>query len=252
MTPEEYTQSSVYKKRIKRGMLCRPSFKPTDWRYYISPRGPAKTRKFLRILTNPFEYIRRFIVYPLFLWKHPAPVRMNKLGYAKFYVSDVTGGEEFLRRILALIDKKKLENAASAQGAYSKLILSYDEVFDHSFILDFALCGDMLGLAGRYLRTVPISYAIQLWQAAPDESHAGSPCFHLDGLDTSCVRIYIYLSDVGLENGPFSLLPIDISNRVVKATKYSGGVISDEEMYKPCLSGCHPYPLHLGCSQSPE
>ena len=20
----------------------------------------------------------------------------------------------------------------------------------------------------------------------------------------------------------------------------------------PCLSGCHPYPLHLGCSQSPE
>ncbi len=21
---------------------------------------------------------------------------------------------------------------------------------------------------------------------------------------------------------------------------------------EPCLSGCHPYPLHLGCSQSPE
>ena len=20
----------------------------------------------------------------------------------------------------------------------------------------------------------------------------------------------------------------------------------------PCLSGCHPYPLHLGCSQFPE
>ena len=23
-------------------------------------------------------------------------------------------------------------------------------------------------------------------------------------------------------------------------------------MIKACLSGCHPYPLHLGCSQSPE
>ena len=23
-------------------------------------------------------------------------------------------------------------------------------------------------------------------------------------------------------------------------------------MYETCLSGCHPYPLHLGCSQSPE
>ena len=24
------------------------------------------------------------------------------------------------------------------------------------------------------------------------------------------------------------------------------------KLNKPCLSGCHPYPLHLGCSQSPE
>ena len=23
-------------------------------------------------------------------------------------------------------------------------------------------------------------------------------------------------------------------------------------MFNPCLSGCHPRPLHLGCSQSPE
>ena len=25
-----------------------------------------------------------------------------------------------------------------------------------------------------------------------------------------------------------------------------------EDKNVPCLSGCHPYPLHLGCSQSPE
>ena len=25
-----------------------------------------------------------------------------------------------------------------------------------------------------------------------------------------------------------------------------------KQYYGPCLSGCHPYPLHLGCSQSPE
>ena len=24
------------------------------------------------------------------------------------------------------------------------------------------------------------------------------------------------------------------------------------DLTDPCLSGCHPYPLHLGCSQSPE
>ena len=26
----------------------------------------------------------------------------------------------------------------------------------------------------------------------------------------------------------------------------------DTKKKEPCLSGCHPYPLHLGCSQSPE
>ena len=28
--------------------------------------------------------------------------------------------------------------------------------------------------------------------------------------------------------------------------------LSSQIWNKPCLSGCHPYPLHLGCSQSPE
>ena len=36
-----------------------------------------------------------------------------------------------------------------------------------------------------------------------------------------------------------------------------GGLIADKAfdsnwIIEACLSGCHPYPLHLGCSQSPE
>ena len=35
-----------------------------------------------------------------------------------------------------------------------------------------------------------------------------------------------------------------------------GGLIADKAFDSnwiiACLSGCHPYPLHLGCSQSPE
>ena len=29
-------------------------------------------------------------------------------------------------------------------------------------------------------------------------------------------------------------------------------LIVSPTMKNACLSGCHPYPLHLGCSQSPE
>ena len=33
---------------------------------------------------------------------------------------------------------------------------------------------------------------------------------------------------------------------------YLDSLILDVANDEPCLSGCHPYPLHLGCSQSPE
>ena len=40
-------------------------------------------------------------------------------------------------------------------------------------------------------------------------------------------------------------------------TEFDSDVLGGTDLCKcpyvdSCLSGCHPYPLHLGCSQSPE
>ena len=42
--------------------------------------------------------------------------------------------------------------------------------------------------------------------------------------------------------------PDPVAMKIVEAL---AGFENDPK-FKPCLSGCHPYPLHLGCSQSPE
>ena len=102
---------------------------------------------------------------------------------------------------------------------------------DHPFIMDFALGEDLVNIASNYLKTVPILYAVQLWRGKPNVIRAGSPCFHLDGLDTSCLRVYMYLNDVSEDNGPFSILPKSASKIILNKTKYSGGVIADKEVY---------------------
>ena len=102
------------------------------------------------------------------------------------------------------------------------------KVVKHPFILDFALSEDLMEIASNYLNTVPILYAVQLWRGKPNVIKAGSPCFHLDGLDTSDLRIYMYLNDVSEDNGPFPILPKSASKKILNKTKYSGGVIADE------------------------
>ena len=45
---------------------------------------------------------------------------------------------------------------------------------------------------------------------------------------------------------------LDIRPSYVELKAKIKGMETVVTSFKPCLSGCHPYPLHLGCSQSPE
>ena len=113
----------------------------------------------------------------------------------------------------------------------NKYIVPHEDVINHPFIMDFALNKDLNKIESCYLKTIPVLYAVQLWHGGPNQVRAGSPCFHLDGLDTSCVRIYVYLNDITEDNGPFCFIPKNLSKEVVKKTGYSSGVIPDQDMY---------------------
>ena len=226
MKTNSLTSHKIYKERLKRGMLIYPKFRPYNLRFYLKPRQELKIKKLISILKNPIEYFKRLITFYLFV-KGSHPIRVGEDGNMTFSANQIKNGKKFLDKICTFVDKKRKKNTNND----NKYIISIEEVVKHPFILDFALSEDLIKIASNYLKTVPILYAVQLWQGKPNEIKAGSPCFHLDGLDTSCLRVYMYLNDVSDDNGPFSILPKPDSKIVLNKTKYSGGVIADKEVY---------------------
>ncbi len=63
----------------------------------------------------------------------------------------------------------------------------------------------------------------------------------IGGMDRQTLRDWVHRFN---EEGPDGLT----NRKGAGRTRY----LSDVQMKEPCLSGCHPHPLHLGCSQSPE
>ena len=102
----------------------------------------------------------------------------------------------------------------------------------HEPTLKFALSHELLSIIGEYLGTAPSFHSASLWWGKAGEASAGSPFFHLDSLDSSCIRLYVYLSDVDEGNGPFCVIPKNESLRFIRKTGYIGNALSDKTVFK--------------------
>ena len=87
----------------------------------------------------------------------------------------------------------------------------------------------MLGPVIRYLGLLPILFNIFVTRAGAAEFLDGSTHqFHLDPEDATTVKVFIHLSDVDPDCGPFHALPADLSARTLEATGYGRGRLADE------------------------
>ena len=80
-----------------------------------------------------------------------------------------------------------------------------------------------------------------------------------DRVEEDARRTFDVVSDGGI-----AIIPLDVAYAILGRTEAAIKRIfaAKQRSYEkpsglfacldPCLSGCHPYPLHLGCSQSPE
>jgi hypothetical protein len=133
----------------------------------------------------------------------------------------------WLERSNDLINNKKLNNTK-----YFKPLLNANEILMHKPTLKFAFSHELLSIIGEYLGSAPSFHEVSLWWGKEGELSAGSPFFHLDSLDSSCIRLYMYLSDVGEGNGPFCVIPKKESLRFIRKTGYLGNSLSDKTVFK--------------------
>lgn len=112
--------------------------------------------------------------------------------------------------------------------------------------LNFALSAPVLEIVSKYLGFVPVLSAtmppgLRLTESSNRyDSGAGGPyresqLYHLDHHDSPLVYLIVLLRDVTIESGPFTFLPISVSDRAAKALGYRNRQtpyrISDEQMY---------------------
>jgi hypothetical protein len=102
--------------------------------------------------------------------------------------------------------------------------------------MQFALSEDVLAPIAAYLGLVPILLQIDIWYAYAPPSEKGprnAQLWHLDGDDTTQVKVWIHLQDVIPESGPLTALDASRSEAFAEQTEYDSSVeyrIPDEKV----------------------
>jgi hypothetical protein len=141
----------------------------------------------------------------------------KRLGYAILPVGmlDAVGtAVKFAQQIR----EERRSQPAKKKRDYNPTILEAKRYEDAPAFFDLVLSDNVLQVAADYLGEIPVLMGIKLWctPASDLENLKGSQMFHRDGKKWTLRRakFLINMDDVGKDNGPFTFLPADISQRV--------------------------------------
>jgi hypothetical protein len=93
--------------------------------------------------------------------------------------------------------------------------------------MNFALHRDVAAAASAYLGVVPILLDIDIWYAYAEhtiDAPINASLWHLDGDDTTQVKVWIHLADVVPESGPLTILDASRSEEFAHHTEYDSSV----------------------------
>jgi hypothetical protein len=191
--------------------------------------------KTIAILTEPREYVRRRnAAHRLAL----GPVLFGEIpledGYLRFDSGGLPGAA------LAVETCRKVFEAWRANGDalrfpkkhYKKQnfmipVLWGQDACAHPELLEFALSPAVLQTVSKYLAAVPILLDLRLLWTQENETEMRSQQFHFDTEDASQVKVFLHVTDVDEETGPFTLIPAAASERVARSIGYEAGRIDD-------------------------
>ncbi|WP_420416913.1 hypothetical protein [Pacificispira sp.] len=83
-----------------------------------------------------------------------------------------------------------------------------------------------------YFRARPLFHSFDAWVGLSNGGKSGSPLLHLDSGGEKIIRLYIYLNEVGPQNGAFSFLPRSLSRRFSDRSGYLGNAIQDSDFLR--------------------
>jgi|GEM_PF-1511298 len=131
------------------------------------------------------------------------------------------------------IIKIRKDNDVPSKGSLDFLATSKKDFDNNSAITKLALDPNLVIPITRYFGCLPILFGFDINRARSKKILKwSSHLYHLDPEDIKQIKVFIYLTDVDKNSGPFTALPADKSKIVVKKLNYKIGRLSDKEVSK--------------------
>jgi len=111
-------------------------------------------------------------------------------------------------------------------------ILEGVEFFRHPALLQLMVSRLFLDAAITYLGAVPRLAGARLCWSPKNETNRSSQLYHFDYEDLKQVKVFINIFETKEDQGPFTFLPADISERVQRSIGRVIGRVHDERIYE--------------------
>jgi hypothetical protein len=142
---------------------------------------------------------------------------------------------DFANQLLEAKRHESKTDPRTFRGADLLAATSYEEA---PALFDLALSDEMLQIAADYMGEIPVLAKPRLWWTKPEAYGPGGPqLFHIGARARPVVvrqaKFMIAMSDVDESSGPFTFLPLNISQEIVRAIQYEmGEEVPDEVIFK--------------------
>lgn len=116
--------------------------------------------------------------------------------------------------------------------AFLLRLFSHEQFLNYPEFVRLVTDRDVVDAAARYLGGIPLLAAAELWWSPPNESLTASQIMHTDSEDARQVKLFICVRDIEADQGPFTFLPADTSERIRRdlskvRTRYTDQQVSD-------------------------
>jgi len=169
-------------------------------------------------------------------------------GWAIDTSRSLPGLEQVLAEAGDIARERAGKKHSDVQQPYFRNLFFYEDIHKYPALLNFALSGDVLATVAQYLQTIPVMSKTkppgirymesnQNLDPNPPGPFAASQLYHLDLHDSPLVYVLLLIEDVTFDHGPWTFLPISVSERAKQQLGYQKRGrpyrITDEEMYGP-------------------
>jgi len=170
-------------------------------------------------------------------WKGFIP---KNRGYASIGIDTLPGAAAALAAACDVIEDRRREGIKAKKNNPFIQCERPEDFVKHPALIEFALSDALLQMATDYYGQVPQIKEVGIWLTPPQTHQFSSQLYHLDKPEGRLLKLFMNVVEHDASNGPLTLLPANISDKVRRATNYEAiyyrkdGRITDERVFSVC------------------